>query len=263
MKNKFSNIAGTTLVEILIGIVISVLMMAAIFTSYSAVNNTYSQVIDKAKISQTGRDIIGMLIRDIRIAGFKYFDDVSKAPTNYIPILITKNSSSCDKLQLIYGDRNYNPKTSPPTYTYVAYKVTYECKASNIVDKKTAQKIDAFAVYKSKSKWDGTKWQVATTSTDDLLYTDELVVDHVQDLIFNPLDEKGKLINPVPNNLNGSNKIKVIDIAFSIRSQGEFFKKNKTKTMYSLGKKSNKNFTDKYLRESIVVTAHTRNMGLE
>ena len=61
MKNKFSNIAGTTLVEILIGIVISVLMMAAIFTSYSAVNNTYSQVIDKAKISQTGRDIIGML----------------------------------------------------------------------------------------------------------------------------------------------------------------------------------------------------------
>ena len=104
MKNKFSNIAGTTLVEILIGIVISVLMMAAIFTSYSAVNNTYSQVIDKAKISQTGRDIIGMLIRDIRIAGFKYFDDVSKAPTNYIPILITKNSGSCDKLQLIYGD---------------------------------------------------------------------------------------------------------------------------------------------------------------
>ena len=45
--------------------------------------------------------------------------------------------------------------------------------------------------------------------------------------------------------------------------QGEFFKNNKTKTMYSLGKKSNKNFTDKYLRESIVVTAHTRNMGLE
>ena len=262
MKNKFSNIAGTTLVEILIGIVISVLMMAAIFTSYSAINNTYSQVIDKAKISQTGRDIIGMLIRDIRIAGFKYFDDVSKAPVNYIPILITKNSSGCDKLQLIYGDRNYNPKITPP-YTFVTYKVTYECKASNIVDKKTAQKINAFAIYKSKSKWDGTRWVKATASTDDLLYTDELVVDHVQDLIFNPVDEKGKLINPPPTNLSGSNKIKVVDIAFSIRSQGEFFKKDKTKTMYSLGNKANKNFTDKYLRESIVVTAHTRNMGLE
>ena len=117
MKHKFSKITGATLVEILIGIVISVLMMAAIFTSYSAINNTYSQVIDKAKISQTGRSIIGMLIRDIRIAGFKHFDDTSKAPSDYIPILITKNSGGCDKLQLMYADRRYNPKTSPPTYT--------------------------------------------------------------------------------------------------------------------------------------------------
>jgi len=29
-----------------------------------------------------------------------------------------------------------------------------------------------------------------------------------------------------------------------------------------LGKKSNKNFNDKFLREQIVVSAHTRNMGL-
>ena len=77
MKKQFSNESGVTLIEILIGIVISVLMMAAIFTSYTAVNNTYSQVIDKAKISQSGRDIIGMLIRDVRIAGFKYFSDIS------------------------------------------------------------------------------------------------------------------------------------------------------------------------------------------
>ena len=74
MKKKLSNETGVTLIEILIGIVISVLMMAAIFTSYTAVNNTYSQVIDKAKISQSGRDIIGMLIRDVRIAGFKYLN---------------------------------------------------------------------------------------------------------------------------------------------------------------------------------------------
>ena len=51
---KLSSSAGVTLIEILIGIVISVVMMAAMFTSYNAVNNTYSQVIDKAKSSQTG-----------------------------------------------------------------------------------------------------------------------------------------------------------------------------------------------------------------
>ena len=74
---KFNSETGVTLIEILIGVVISMIMMAAMFTSYNAVNNSYSQVIDRAKISQTGRDMIGMLVRDIRIAGFRYFDDVS------------------------------------------------------------------------------------------------------------------------------------------------------------------------------------------
>ena len=54
MKKKLSNIAGVTLIEILIGILISVIMMGAMFTSYTVVNNTYSQVTDRAKISTAG-----------------------------------------------------------------------------------------------------------------------------------------------------------------------------------------------------------------
>ena len=58
MKKKLSNIAGVTLIEILIGILISVVMMGAMFTSYTVVNNTYSQVTDRAKISIAGRDVV-------------------------------------------------------------------------------------------------------------------------------------------------------------------------------------------------------------
>ena len=54
MKKKIKNISGVTLIEILIGVVISVVMMAAMFTSYNVVNSTYSQVTDTAKISQAG-----------------------------------------------------------------------------------------------------------------------------------------------------------------------------------------------------------------
>ena len=61
-KNKFNNNAGLTLIEILIGIVISAMMMGAMYTTYSVVNNSYSQVTDRAKISRAGRDIIGMLM---------------------------------------------------------------------------------------------------------------------------------------------------------------------------------------------------------
>ena len=71
-RNTLKNIAAFTLIEILIGVVISSIMMAAMYTSYSVVNNSYGQVVDKAKISRSGRDIVEMLMRDIRMAGFKY-----------------------------------------------------------------------------------------------------------------------------------------------------------------------------------------------
>ena len=61
MKKKLSKIAGLTLIEILIAIVISSLMMAAMFTSYTIVNSTYRQVTDRAKISQSGRDLVCLL----------------------------------------------------------------------------------------------------------------------------------------------------------------------------------------------------------
>ena len=43
MKKKLSNIAGVTLIEILIGILISVVMMGAMFTSYTVVNISASE----------------------------------------------------------------------------------------------------------------------------------------------------------------------------------------------------------------------------
>ena len=72
-KNYLKNILAFTLIEVLIGIVISSIMMAAMYTTYSVVNNSYSQVTDRAKISRSGRDIVEMLMRDIRMAGFKYY----------------------------------------------------------------------------------------------------------------------------------------------------------------------------------------------
>ena len=95
-----------------------------------------------------------------------------------------------------------------------------------------------------------------------MLYKDELVVDYVQELIFIPIDSKGKVMNPIPKTLSDSNKIKVVDIMVSLRSQGEFFRKEQERPFRLLGQKSNKKFTDKFLREALVVSAHTRNMGL-
>ena len=41
-KNKLKDIAGITLIEIMIGVVISAIMMGAMYTTYSIVNSSYT-----------------------------------------------------------------------------------------------------------------------------------------------------------------------------------------------------------------------------
>ena len=87
---------GFTLIEILIGIVISTIMMGAMFTTYNVVNNSYSQVSDVASISRAGRDVVSMMMRDIRMAGFKYYYGVFEEAEDDIP--------SQDYLEYVTGD---------------------------------------------------------------------------------------------------------------------------------------------------------------
>ena len=285
MKKKISSIAGVTLIEILIGILISVIMMGAMFTSYNAVNNTYRQVTDRAKISQSGRDIVGMIVRDVRMAGFKYFNDNIQTTDQHSPIIITKSSNfatECDKIEIVYGDVNYNASGSPK-YTYERFKVTYECKRSTIADKSAPKSgsgkfppIDAFAIYKSKVKWNTVSkdWANPNSDGDSRTFGDELIVDYIQDLIFNAIDEEGLLINPPPTPSNSKKdylyKIKTVDIALNVRSTKEFFRAAKLRKFFALGDatrdgsgSNTKAKTDKFLRETIVVSAHARNLGLQ
>ncbi len=72
-KRNLKYIAGLSLIEILIGIIITSIMMAAMYTSYTVVNQSYSQVSEKAKISRSSRDLVSMIMRDIRMSGFRYY----------------------------------------------------------------------------------------------------------------------------------------------------------------------------------------------
>ena len=101
MKDYSKHICGLTLIEIMIGIVITTIMMAAVYTSYSVVNQSYSQVSEKAKISRASRDIVSMLMRDVRMAGFKYyagsheiaqFADDTSACNGGVGVALPKNS---------------------------------------------------------------------------------------------------------------------------------------------------------------------------
>ena len=71
---------------------------------------------------------------------------------------------------------------------------------------------------------------------------------------------------PRPDNASRKDlyNIRAIDVRLTFRSKKEFFRNEATtekpRFVKALGNRS-RIFTDKYLRDSIVVTVHTRNVG--
>ena len=270
MKKKLSSIAGVTLIEILIGIIISTIMMGAMYTSYSVVNNTYSQVTDRAKISSAGRDVVGMILRDIRMAGWKHFGDTIGGSDLLAPILITKAANlatGCDKIEISYGDVDYL-STRTPKYLYKRYKMIYECQDS------ASDPGNAFQVVKSRFLWSTTSndWIADTTTDgDSSTYKNEIVLDFVSDFVFNAIDDTGALIDPPPTATNSTKdklyKIKTVDIGLTVRSTKPFFRSSRVRSILGLADTSrDRQFTgedSKYLRDTIIVTAHARNLGLQ
>ena len=336
-KNKTNNISGLTLIEILIGVVISTLMMAAMYTTYSIVNNSYSKVIDRAAISRSGRDVVGMMMREIRLAGYKYFGDdlphyAGDSPDtlkdSHAPLIITesvsmqelrgsgvnaldtiadleskiselesdiagfstgdenedqiadrdkltndkenneskltvlKSSASnmcCDRIDIVYGGYDNTATEDNGRDKFLRYKITYQAGPSRELDHR-------FALYKTKKKWNQKEqeWMIE--------YENEFVRDFLVDMEFVTTDLNGKIIDPPPTPINSTNNklylINSVDIKLSFKSKNELFSKDaedsKPRLVQGLGNVITNRameFIDKYFRDSIIVTVHTRNIG--
>ncbi len=333
---NLKKIAGVTLIELLIGILVTSLMMGAMFTTYRVVQGSYQQVTDKAKVSRSSRDVVGMIIKDIRLAGFKYyhgendkdipvFDDLSQiigfgdaeeadgtvrkcsdshAPiivfrntTDYVPNQLDSNKPSgcnpnsddaisatggtnntvnvgdlcCDMIHIVYGDFD----EYDPVQNYKKYKITYFAKAEQDGSD------NYFSLYKTKESWienDSSAesqtgyWAVEKEDCPEC-YHDVMVRDRIVDMEFQLFDENGiDLYNqtlssfPVPDNDTNVDlyRIRVVDMRLSFRSKKEFYKSeasgNKLRLVKALGNRS-QSYTDRFLRDSVVVSIHTRNIG--
>ena len=251
------NIKGITLIEILIGVVISSIIMGAMLTSYNVVNGSYSQIIDKASIGNSTRSFSEMLLRDIRMAGYKYFDDNKITTTDNnvdIPIEIKKsdNEKCCDTITIVYGDFNRNLVDDE---RYIRYKVqyTFQDSAENGV----------FQILKSKRKWDGSEWVAPVEELDT--YLDEVVTDYVSEIELVAKDNLGNVISPPPS-LSNENRDKVysiytVEIFLTFRSKKNFYQSNKLRNIASLyADGRNQETNDRFLRESIILNAYTRNL---
>jgi len=261
-NNKSNKIAGMTLAEILIGMAVTSIIMIAVFTSYTLVNNSYTQVTDRAKISSSGRDMVGMMMRDIRMAGFKFFGD-DLVVDEMIPISITSSTDvCCDQIQIMHGD--YNSTLTPK---FQRYRITYfgEADASD----------EYFLLKKKMERWDGSAW-------DTIFPTDgssgETIRDYLVDMEFVPINRKGIIItDDLLNDLSVNQEdkfVRAVDLRLTFRSKDEFYKTipdstseaAKRRIIHALGNAArslSSGTLDKFFRESVVITIHTRNIGLE
>ena len=303
-KEYLKSIAGLTLVEILIGIVVSSLMMAAMYSTYTIVNNSYNQVVDKAKISRSSRDLVELLIRDIRMSGFKYYlgtnelgypeqsylefvGGTTSIKENHDPIVIianelghnidgtdptvTKNNAGdlcCDKIHIVFDDFNQNDKLQP----YKRYKLTYYALPVSDSDDSNPR----YAVYKSKISWkqqrdsETASWPTEGDWVSDCTecYHEQLVKDYVEDMEFIALDQEGRKLSPDPSPSDYSArqnlyKIRSVDIRLAFRSENEFFRfeaREGNERQLSGFSRAIKKYSDRYLRDNVVVTVYTRNI---
>jgi len=326
---KLSKIAGVTLIEMLIGVAVSSIMIAAMYSSYTVINNSYSKVTDVASISRSGRDIVAMLMRDIRMAGYKYYygynvenealsidqriprqdylqfvagDTTETMLDSHVPIVIYRStlnylySSSepkipgydfittnetfpskagepedfcCDRIHIVYGDFDASDTEQP----YKKYRITYFA----VPLQKNGDQY--YGVFRSKEYWlqkkndpvdpetgiQKGKWIITGDECDGDCYEGELIREHLSDMSFVAIGKHGEVINAIPTN-EKIYDIRSVDITLTFRSGTKkgFFRKIATaaepRIVKSLGRKA-RPFFDKFLRDSIFVTVHTRNIG--
>jgi len=270
---RLKNCSGVTLVEILIGIVVSVIIMGAMYASYSAINNSYSQVTDKAKASQTGRNVLGMMTRELRQAGYKSFED--NITNGDEPINITEDrggvgagtvSDDCDHIRIVYGDATLDANQEE---VYERYRVTYFCNPSQLLD--PDGNLEATnAIFKQKEEWVDNAWVTNGNNS----YPQQLITDYIDELIFIAKDKNGRAIDPPPQNDAGNaNRMRVydiraIEIALTTRSRKDFYRTTtnndgNSRTIFDIDDDDETIISDLFLRETTVLSVNTRNVGLE
>ena len=129
-----------------------------------------------------------------------------------------------------------------------------------------------YAAYRSVRSWIQTIGTDVGAWSEDCpeCYIGQKIRDHIVDMEFVPLDAEGRILSPLPS--PGSNtdardnlyKLRAVDLRITFRSKGNFYRfkasEEQPRFVKGLGDRGH-NFDDQKLRDSVVVTIHTRNIG--
>jgi len=103
MLNKY--LKAFTLVEMLVALAVSSIIIGAAYSSYQMVATQYKKNMDVAEMHTSGRAIMRIIERDVRMAGFEYRDKDAKVTYGTIgnPLAIKDSGNKCcDEVTVVY-----------------------------------------------------------------------------------------------------------------------------------------------------------------
>jgi type IV pilus assembly protein PilW len=120
------NKRGVTLIELLVGLVICAIVIAAIYRVFTAQSNAYVVQDQVVEIQQNIRSAMEMMVRDLRMAGFDYDNSTSLVRIEDFkpipPYIVAGNT-------ITVWYENY--QTGPPLISEI-HAVTYTLNGSNL-----------------------------------------------------------------------------------------------------------------------------------
>ena len=145
-----NNKKAFTLVEMLVALAVSSIIIAATYASYELIQKQYKRNIDIAEMHNSGRSIMQVLEREIRMAGYEFRD--ANGTMTYGSIVgglaITDSGDACcDEVTLIYDDVEdvVNAKGEVTSSTVDRIKISFWTEAYS------SNKGDRFRLYKRKT----------------------------------------------------------------------------------------------------------------
>jgi len=91
------NQTGITLIEILVALVISTIVIAGLYVAYSFIAKQFLQQTERGNIYNSGRNLITIISRDLRMAGFQHYDN----STSIINPIVMDNGT-CNQICIVY-----------------------------------------------------------------------------------------------------------------------------------------------------------------
>ena len=216
-----------TLVETMIALVITVISVGAIYSSYLFFNSSYQVILDKAEVNNYGRIAIPMIAKDLRNAGYK--------SVNYTGAFNNKiehndNSTASDSISIWYNSSGAS-----------VIKIKYFLKKYNTSsDMYLAREVDGNA---------------------------REIVPNVEDFQVVLKDKQGRLLSPVCAVYSGcpqegkdnQDEVHTVGVYITIRSPNKINKKKREYRIVNANRTINLK-PDQYHRDTFYISVYLRNI---